>query len=482
MRAVFLTLAGLAAVCAPSPASAGERDAAVLYFEAREAEIAKTAAKLFWKAAKAARDDALHWQCNDLCERILFLYPDHKGAREHLGWKRVKDRWVLDEAAASKVIRENTRKSGENVAKYWKRVGAWRKKYVDPAERELAKRFVKVGDTCKRRKYPLQALRAYHRAIYCDADDDEARRRLGREPLDGLWVPTRLSAAYAQLRGVDRAAPEPEWEAALGKPLRGRQTRHVRIVATSHESETEYMARAGELAYLITLDFLGLDLERDWLKGARMRFPVIDESHWRAWVRAFPREGQSESDAMNYGFLGSAERGVYANKRTERFDHHDIADFVAHEVSHIVLHRAYGPGQPPWVFEGLAQHVSALIAPTADSRCFSTASTRYGNADDRQRWEGSPQWRLLVRELVKSSDDLALRGLLDLPIERMNLETGVKAWSVLTWLYENDRKATKELLGTVKAKGDQVALLAKLYGKTPEELDAEWRAYVMRNY
>ncbi len=483
MRATVFVLGLLAlTTVAPVPAVAAERDAGVEFFKTRQKAIAKAAVKGLWKAATRARDDDLPRQHASLCDRILVWNPDHKGARAHLGWREVDGEWKLNEALAAAVERQNTRRRGESSDEYWARVNAWERKYIGPVEEDLAKRYVKVGAEAERRGFPLQADRAYHRAIAADADSTTARVRLGRVPLDGLWVPAALHEAYTAARGVKNAAREKDWEATLGVRLRGKETEHIRLVSSSHHDEGTYVARAGELAYLRTAEYVGVDPAGEQVSAAPMRFCLMQEHLWDEWLRVELDRGQSLEKWLTYGFRGNAKNGYYGSKRRARDDMYDMGDYVAHQTAHIFLRRAFGASRAPWVYEAIAQDVAALVVPDADARCIGDSSSRYGNDDNGLRWAGSPKWRLLARDLVRSSDDVALRGLVELEIGRMNLEQAVKSWSVLLWLREKAPKATQAYIAAASFKADQVALLAEHFGKTPEELDEEWRAYVLRNY
>jgi len=484
MRAVLVGLL-FVALSAPLPvpdSAAGERDAAVEFFKMREKGIKQFAAKGLWKAAVAARDDALYRQCAGLSSRILVWDPDHKGAREHLGWRKVKGEWKLDETAAKAVVSKNTRKRGESPDEYWKRVAAWEKKHLRPVEQQVAKRYVKAGADAERRKFSLQADRLYHRAIAADAHSTIARVRLGRVPLDGLWVPAALHEAYMEVRAVKGAPREKAWETTLGVRLKGSQTKHIRVVSSSHLDETTYQARAGELAYLRTAEYLGIDPATERIAAEPMRFCLMEEDLWPFWIRAHIRSGETFEKELTYGFRGNTREGWYASKRRKRNDMYDMADYVAHQTAHIFLYRAYGTWRAPWVYEAIAQEVAALAVPSADARCIGDSTSRYGNDDTGLRWAGSPKWRLLVRQLVQSSDDIALRGLVDIDIGRMNLEEAVKSWSMLLWLRERDQKATLAYIAAATSNADHVELLDQHFGTTPEELDEEWRAYVLRNY
>jgi hypothetical protein len=478
---VLLFLAGASLVCAPPPATASERDKALEFYESRVPAIGKYAAKALWRAAKAARDDDLHWQCVRLCGRILDWDPDHKPTRKHLGYVKKKGKWVKDPEV--EVIRKNTRRSGESIEDWREKRDRWERKYRDPAEREIAERLAGLGTDCAKKGYPLQAQRAWQRALAHDTDQEEARAGLGFVKLGEHWLPQRHADHFAACSELTDATPVESWEKALGMSLAGSRSRHVQVVETSDKGWMPYATVTGELAYVVGLDLLDRKPEDEPFGRSPAWFLMCDEEHWETFMRTYKYKSETLEEAVERPSRGSDRKRWYVRKRRPSAGAVDDADFVAHCIGEMLMYAIYGDERAEWIWEGFAQHLSSLVVPVSDVRCVGKTSTRYGTDDDiEDRFEGSPRWRQLMHRVVSNGDEQPLRTLMSRDVSDMPLEEGIQCWSVFAWLHEHHREGFLKFIKDAYEGSDQPALLQTHVGLTPEQVDDEWRAYVLRNY
>src|SRR5262245_52638899 len=76
--------------------------AALQYFEQREATALKDCAAKLWEAAESARKQGFGQLAAETADRILADYdPEHKGARELLGWTKKGKAWEHNPADAA---------------------------------------------------------------------------------------------------------------------------------------------------------------------------------------------------------------------------------------------------------------------------------------------------------------------------------------------------------------------------------------------
>ncbi len=98
-------------------------------------------------------------------------------------------------------------------------------------------------------------------------------------------------------------------------------------------------------------------------------------------------------------------------------------------------------------------------------------------------WQDPHDWKPLVKEIVQKKDDMPLRTLLNQPVTKLEFHATIKSWSIITWLMDKDRDRFIEYLDQMKTNSrNQEAILQGLYKKGIEEIDEDWKAYVLRNY
>ena len=64
----------------------------------------------------------------------------------------------------------------------------------------------------------------------------------------------------------------------------------------------------------------------------------------------------------------------------------------------------------------------------------------------------------------------------------MKQPQAVKAWALITWFFDHHRESFMRWLAAVADGMDQSEAFEEFFGKKMEDLDREWRDYVLENY
>ena len=487
-------LATPALVGAPAapPAGAAEQDAAAKeaaqleaaarYFAGREKGIADPAADLLWRAAKAAFDEGFHEQGLELAAEVLEWDPEHRAAREHLGFVRRKGAWVEDPGRTAEVARENTRKPAETDDEWRERYAGWARRYRDAARSGIAERWLKLADDCRRKGHGEQVERALLRVRVQEPESAEAAAALGLVTLDGVWVPERHAEAFRAVRACEPGARVEGWAKDLGVTLASVQSAHVRVLETAPVEDLEHCARVAEAARILTLEIIGRAPSDDVFGGRRFHVLWVDADVWPAWAAARASESLSKDEILGRASYSHYRWPWVSYKRRAGTAPRASADRAAHSTAHAVLRKAFETERADWVDEAIAFDVARTVVPRANARCAPKPSRRYAGQSLRTRFADAELWPSLVRETVAAGDDIPLRTILPRAVTEFDLEDSAKAWSVLTWLRRRDPAALAAYIADAAVDADHPALLELRFGLTPEQIDEAWRAWVLRAY
>jgi hypothetical protein len=137
-----------------------------------------------------------------------------------------------------------------------------------------------------------------------------------------------------------------------------------------------------------------------------------------------------------------------------------LREVLVHEATHAVVELYGKSGELPlWLHEGLAEFMVVTVDPTQrpvrQERAFARASaTPYAGIGD-----------LFTKKFLPSDlEDYAVR------------------FSLVDYLHRRDGGALRTLIDNLKAGMNQEQALAESYGLTLEEIDQQWRGYVLRLY
>ena len=151
----FALLAVAAAFAAPAAGPAlgqdapeAPKDPGFQFYEAAAKRILKTAGVKVWEAAETAKRSGLHQFAYEQAQRALEFDPDLKEAREHLGYVKKSEKWVLDAEAAGKVLKQNQKNEKVSQESFDKLMDKWREEALKPADVFVAAKYADLGDEC----------------------------------------------------------------------------------------------------------------------------------------------------------------------------------------------------------------------------------------------------------------------------------------------------------------------------------------------
>lgn len=161
---------------------------------------------------------------------------------------------------------------------------------------------------------------------------------------------------------------------------------------------------------------------------------------------------------------------------------------VVHNLSHLFLcaykHFSYDP--PIWLDEGLAHAMEKEIAPESN--------TTDGEEGTLRDTSGPPDWKAAARKIEAAKDDRSLAELLHAKeFAQLDMPANIVAWSKVRFLIETEPDKFAKFIGLVKGQLDaqgvpngqnledlQRNALRDLWGWTPADFDAAWRAWVKK--
>lgn len=159
---------------------------------------------------------------------------------------------------------------------------------------------------------------------------------------------------------------------------------------------------------------------------------------------------------------------------------------IAHNLSHLFFcaykHFNYDP--PVWIDEGLAHAMEKEIEPES-----MTTDGEEGSLHDTT---GPPDWVKAARGILASGKDRSLADLLHAKeFAELDMPANIMAWSKVRFLIDTEPERFAKFLGVVKGQLDdkgvpngqklddlQRTALRDLWGWSPADLDAAWRAWL----
>ena len=481
-------LAVLALAWFSSPAASDDGLAALQYFEQREVAALKDCGNKLWEAAEGARRQGFHQLAAETADRIVADYdPEHKAAREFLGWSKKGKEWVHDPAAAPS--RQNTKSAKESDASFQARVRKWRES-LGKAEAFVAAKYAQIGTECAAKGWPEQAKKGFERALSLDRENAEARKGLGFEKFGSIWVTKAKAAALklaAEGKTVDGAS---RLDQATGTTLSKIATPHFRIEDDGAKESLPDAARALETLYAYYLADVGRDPAEDVFGGRVAEMCVVStKPRWDAWVDAisnvkdktWAKESNTSRDLTNL---------VSGTMRVETAEHVDTRDPLLHHAAHFLNHVIWRCEWNAWVSEGLAYYYTVKVQETTRTHCVAKQGGGYaegpvigGNKD----WAVSEMWKPYLKQLVAKKDDKELRAIMGTPLATLDLSQSVKSWGVVSYLMEREREKFLAFLAGVRDRRDTKnvtpeEVFEKVFARTIESVDKEWRAFAVRGY
>lgn len=419
-------------------------------------------------------------------DRARELEPDNRKAWQGLGFRKKGDVWVIDEAlpdengVVGNDYLEAIKKPNEEKDKTWEKCADRCRRLVEKAQK---------SDTRAARILAIELL-------YYVPDDPEARKLRGHVQHEEVWRPGFAKSWREEgmkiladesfgeaLEGDDEQAKE------IGSSFARRESESL-ITRTSHDvtrakmlhrAALATMKRSAEMLGVETPPFGGHQYTITHLQSkdeyeAMLSKVLKLEGKELEFAKRLAGHGQSKP----YGYF------CYAGSDTS------ADDMLCNTVSLRVLAHAQGGGgnRAAWVNTGFSYFITSHVLNTTMTRRY-TIEKEGATASDHEvipeftKKSGSPE---LLREValynLTFERDVPLRTLIATEINDLQQSHAAKAFSFIEFAFANHKEAAQKWLkggGKSEAK-DRVAAMEAAFGKSLEELENEWREWVLLNY
>lgn len=419
-------------------------------------------------------------------DRARELEPDNRKAWQGLGFRKKGDSWVPD-----KPLPEQDAVGGQD--------------YLDAINKlkpERDKTWEKCADRC--RKLVEKAQKTDARAakilavdlLYYSPDDADARKLRGHLQHEEVWRPEfaktwreegrkilegegfgeayELEDEQAKLIGATFATRESEW-------LITRTTYDVTRAKMLHRAALATIKRATELMGVTEAPFGGHKYtitqlqNKDEYEAMLMKVLTL-EGDKLEFARRLSGHGQSKP----YGYFCWSNSDTGAN------------DMLCNTIALRVLahHQDGKSDRAPWIDTGWGYFVTSHVLNTTMTRRY-TIEKAGATASDHEvipeftKKSGSPE---LLREValynVIFDRDIPMRELIATKINDLQQGHAAKSFSFMEFAFANYKDAAQKWLrsgGQQEAK-DRVTAIETAFGKSLEELENEWREWVLLNY
>jgi tetratricopeptide (TPR) repeat protein len=478
--------AAAALVAAPVPVHA-EVDVGFEFYEKQAKEILKAAGVKIWGAADDARKNGLFQWAAEQAERSLEFDPNLEEARKYLGFVKKDGKWVDDPEVSSKVPKQNVQPQNRGADSQAQLEKKWKEGSLQAADKFCAKLYADLGDACAAKGYAKQAEKGYESSMRLDKDNERARKGLGYTKFGKVWLTKKQDEARkaASKAEVVTEADKDTWEELLGEKLNKVQSQHYRFESPYDVAELQLYAQTIETAYAYYLADFGKDPGEDVFEGKRMLFLVLKtDAEWNKVVDRFVTGDKEWVRTMGGTSLDQFTEVCRSNQGSTVDTR---KDFCVHTGIHTMNHRIWKLSEHAWLDEGLAYYYSIKVMETCLTHCVAKKNGDYANGHKDiggdKEWGSADGWKPMMKTLVQKKDDTALRTISMQPIAKLDFLDTVKAWSIASWLMDQDRdKFTSILDQMLDPAVKQENVIQGTYGMGYEAIDDEWHKYVLKCY
>jgi len=433
-----------------------------------------------YKKAQVYGDARKHY------DRARQLIPDMPKAMKGLGFDKRRGEWVMDkplpekEVLDAKALAEARKKPDDKKPKDYVRCAERCKRLMEDAR--------KAGDERGQRLAAIDLL-------YYDPENAEARK-LRKHAKDGEdWLPDFAKAWRDEGRkaleagtfGEEITAEDPQAKEIGGK-FWSRQSAWLVVRTSVDENRAKMMHRAVEVHTARAMTLLGL---KDQPFGPARKFTLTQVNTTALWEAMLTKVMKLEGDNLEFtkklqgtymrepsGFL---TRGVFEASAD---------DMIGNSTVIQVMYRARGGGEtPPWISVGFSYLITSQVLGSTSTVRYTieqkgATSSSHEVIPEFTKKSGSPE---LLREValmdVVFGKDPALNNLLLLETNDMNQSAAAKAFSLMEFFFHQYPDQARKWLNTPAAeKKERVKELTDMFGKSIEELELQWREWVLARY
>lgn len=419
--------------------------------------------------------------------RAVVLVREFDKAMKAQGYEKKDGRWVLNPKDALP-LKDGL--SGDKLTAERERLGKKR----DAAYKRLADKIRAAARRARDAQAAEDALALESFLNYYAPDDAEARKARGHVKIGEEWGPSFAKAAreagakHLQEAGEgEKVAEEDPQGKVIGARLWVRKGTH--IVARAVESDDRAARLHRVLEGIVRLGRDTLKVEGPVFNGRQFTGTVVQrQEQYLAMVEKL--SGKTGSDLeLARKLAGSSQKdpwGFFC--REGGWPSGD--DMLGNTVAINVLYSCRGGVSEPWINTGFSYLMTGRLLGTTNTVRYTVkeeGQTAVGGGaeepDLKKKSEGPQKLRALALFQAQTQTDTSLRALAVLDLNSLNMEHAAKAFSFFEFLFEkHPDKARQWLKLKPGQKAAEIANLEKALGVTVEELDSQWRRWVLTSY
>lgn len=475
-------LIALALLVFALPGFAREQKKPSELFAEKEAAFLRAIAAKYVDAGDTLKKEKLSQYARMIYEEVLTFEVNNKSARKSLGYVRKGREWVLDPDEAKKLPNSNSRPQGISEQLFKEQAQRRYEEVKAKADEYAAKKYAGLGTWCEREGLHDQARKAWEKAVVKDGDNAVARKGLGYEKVNGEWLTEKQKRAREEAKEGKLVNDSPSrFESGLGIKLNKMESAHFRIETVYSVDILKEFIKNCETTYAYFLRDVGEPEDKD-VFGRRAFFLVLDGvEQWHRYVDQYVG-GDERNKEFTKKCQGSAgDPSLNAARYGEEGNLASTIDGMVHRTTHFLVHH-YWKIDHAWLKEGFAYYYTVKVLESTHSHCVALGdyNSPTGGLKD---WGESANWRDLIKKEVLEAGDPDLRMIYKVQTKDLQYNQSVKAWSMISWLFDKHREKFLLWLKAVGQEGrDQEEVFKAVFDWSLEEVDIQWREYVRENY
>ena len=434
---------------------------------------------------------------NDLKQTALEVYrmileydPENKKANEQLGLEKKDGSWVANDAKQAKI------KELEDGSKGEKKRTEFDKKLRD-AQKESAKLLAELGNLALAAGDEDAAKSHFKATINFDDQNAIANEKSGNKMVDGKWFTGRAlahkvwdkvyKASLAKAQAMAVAPVNCDETSGLAEaaaiPVKRYKTKNFRIEGNLTDGELRDTLVWLERSRQFYIDLFDVP-ERmlDYAENPYVFVLVRTKDQLDKLVDVCPSIAPEKKSFMKKftSMPGGMKLTMSMEENGEAAQRNCI-----HTATHSYASDTFGR-HSPWLYEAIANSVSAAIKSADLHVCFSGDGTTGGIHLENISLEQAPP---LLRDLIREKKDTPIGEFVKLPADAMTAQMIAKSWSIVMFLMEMDRGQAREYFAASAQGGDgeksrDDKVLKQFFPdyETWSRLDEVWREWAVDVY
>ena len=484
MRTNIIILALIGSLAAGAALARDDRKPSELYAEKEESFLRAISAE-YVKAADSLRKEGLSQYARMLYGEAIEYFPNDKDARKALGFVRKGREWVLDPDEAKKLPESNSRPQGISEDLFKQLSKEKYDKLKEKADLYAGRKYAGLGKWCEKEGLADQAKKAYEKAVLLDSGNETARTGLGYEKVGDEWLTPKQIQARREAKEGKLVEDTSRFEGPLGIKLNKMESAHFRIETVfSVEALKDYVKNC-ETVYAYFLRDVGESEIKDVWEG-RKAFALVlgSREQWHRYVDLF---GGGDARQKEFTKQCSGSRGdpnlFGVQWEGEEGSHASTVDGLVHKTTHMLVYHYWKLTDQAWLHEGFAYYYTVKVLESTHQHCVALGDYNSPSGGMKD-WGQSQNWKELVKKDVVTVADPDLRMFYGLQTKDLKYNSSVKAWSMISWLFDKHREKFIEWLKAVGHNGvDEEQAFKDVFGwDSFEAVDNAWREFVRENY